>query len=361
MDSEVEFLRRDLEEREQKFLKDIQSIASGKPRDTGPQGRLISTDGRETRAQRSQPRGPRKPAEPRPDIKARLFRANQAFLGGDSVLAMELTCEIIRINAEVHQAWTLLAAVHRELGAADKALLCMVSASHLQPKVLSSWLDCAELALDIGNLMTARYCYSAALRADRNCLRALTPRADIFFEQGKLAYAISDYRRILEQQPKNLDVIRKLAEACVDYKEDHEASATAISAYRHYLGDAEPTTRGEVGHISWPDISIFAQLFANSGRHQEAIREIKSLARRQLGRQGNLFWDEWQVDDREWDRESDRRLEVAQFSTDNFDLIQYGLGLPLDLRAQLALYRLRLRDEEEGMVGRGTCSLNQHR
>src|SRR5687768_9199242 len=77
-------------------------------------------------------RGPRKAAKPRGDITARLAKVNQAFLSGDYDRALDLAFEVIRINAETHQAWTALSSTFAEIGDTSKALSAMVYAAHLR-------------------------------------------------------------------------------------------------------------------------------------------------------------------------------------------------------------------------------------
>ncbi|KAG8420461.1 transcription factor TFIIIC subunit tfc4 [Metarhizium acridum] len=91
------------------------------------------------------PRGPRKAAKPRGDITARLSKVNQAFLSGDYEQAMDLAFEVIRINAETHQAWTALSSIFRERGEMDRALSAMVYAAHLRQRMYLSGSDAPHL------------------------------------------------------------------------------------------------------------------------------------------------------------------------------------------------------------------------
>ncbi|KJZ75989.1 hypothetical protein HIM_04445 [Hirsutella minnesotensis 3608] len=301
-------------------------------------------------------RGPRKAAKPRGDITARLSKVNQAFLSGDYDLAVDLAFEVIRINAETHQAWTSLSSIFRERGELDRALSAMVYAAHLRPKDVSGWLKCATFALETiddedenRNLQTARLCYSAALRADPMHSGARLGKAAVCHRQGHLTAAISEYKYVLKRRPYDLDLVRKLAEACMDTKNAAVAIPSAIEAYRQFFHFAISSgLQGDVESL-WHDIGIYMELFASLNHHREAIFEAKALSRWLAGRGSEQHWDSWQDDDREWDVDDSRRSFVPGFNAADTDPALYGNALPQDLRIRLATYRFRLGDEAEAL------------
>ena len=305
---------------------------------------------------RGRARGPRKAAKPRGDITARLSKVNQAFLARDYSRALDLASEVIRINAETHQAWTALASIFGEMGQVDKKLSAMVYAAHLRPMDVSGWLQCASFALDTiesdeaSNLHTARLCYSAALRADRKNLVARLGKAEVCHRQGHLGEAIKEYSNVLKTRPHALDVVRKLAEACIDNKHTESAVNSATAAYRRYFDFEKTNGMSDSVESLWHDVGIYVELFASNGRYRDAIHELKSLARWLVGRSLEKYWDEWQADDREWDDENDRRLSIPEFAISGSNLALYGDALPRDLRIRLAIYRLGLGDDEEAFV-----------
>ncbi|KAF5670370.1 transcription initiation factor TFIIIC, partial [Fusarium circinatum] len=300
-------------------------------------------------------RGPRKAAKPRGDITARLSKVNQAFLSGDYPLALDLVFEVIRINAETHQAWTTLSSIFHEQGDMSKSLSAMVYAAHLRPKDVNGWLHCASSALgnvaddEAGNLNTARLCYSAALRADHTNIDARLGKGLVCHRQGHLAAAISDYKVVLEHRPYDIEIVRKLAEACVDNKQAEAAVPSAIAAYKRFFDHERAKPQMEIVEAPWRDIGIYVELFAATGRYQEAIQESKSLSRWLLGREAEAYWDQWTSDDREWDMDDERRAAVPGFIAGVWSPDTYGQSFPWDLRARLAIYRFRLSDEDEAM------------
>ncbi|KAH7313249.1 RNA polymerase III transcription initiation factor complex [Stachybotrys elegans] len=301
-------------------------------------------------------RGPRKAAKPRGDITARLSKVNQAFLSGDYARALDLAFEVIRINAETHQAWTALSSIFREQGEMARALSTMVYAAHLRPKDVFGWLGCASFALDTitddesDNLHTARLCYSAAIRADPTNVEARLGKAAVCHRQGHLAAAISEYNMVLKNRPQDLDIVRKLAEACVDNKHAETAIPSAISAYQKYFELAAARSIHHSLDAPWHDVGIYVELYASTGRYQDAIWELKALSRWLVGRGHEKYWDNWQTDDREWDADDSRRQEIPDFVSGGLEQDRYGSALPYELRIRLAIYRLRLGDQDEAFL-----------
>lgn len=308
-------------------------------------------------------RGPRKAAKPRGDITARLSKVNQAFLSGEYEAALDLAFEVIRINAETHQAWITVGSIFREQGDTSKALSAMIYAAHLRPKDVSAWIQCASYALETiyddeaDNLQKARVCYSAALRADHYNLDARLGKGMVCHRQGHFSAAISEYKFVLKRRPYDLETVRKLAEACADSKHPGNVVPTAIAAYEAYFEHEKVSPSYHATSPPWQDVAIYVDLFASTSRYVDAIHGLKALARWFLGRGGEEYWEKWQEDDREWDAADERRVDVPEFVLSPADISLYGQGLPHDLRARLAVYRLKLRNEPEAMVSSSLVSV----
>lgn len=347
-DSDLEELQGDI----QKFDESVREFLESH-RGTSGQSRPIRGSGRARG-----PRGPRKAAKPRGDITARLAKVNQAFLAADYSTALDLVSEVIRINAETHQAWTALASIFQEQGEPTRALSAMVYAAHLRPKDVSGWMTCASFALDIAteddtsNLKTARLCYSAALRADATNLEARLGKAAICHTLGHYAQAIQEYNLILKNHPTDLEIVRKLAETCVDNKYSGTSVLSAVTAYQRFFDYITTTpTAGELSEL-WYDIGIYVDLLSSADENSRAVQQLRLLARWMVGRASETFWDGVE-DDREWDPDNDRKSQVPSFTEIHIDGQPYDL--PIDLRARLAILRLRLSDWQEAKASGILC------
>lgn len=281
---------------------------------------------------------------------------NQAFLAGEYDRALELVSEVIRINAEIHQAWTALASIFREQGHIDRALSAMVYAAHLRPKDVAGWLQCASFAIDTAeldeqvHLKTARLCYSAALKAEFGNIEARLGKAAICHQQGHFAQAAVEYSIALRNRPADLEIVRKLAEACVDSQYSPSSASAALEAYGRFFSIAQAASSGYDLTDLWYDIGVYADIFAAINRFKDAIVQVRRLSRWISSRKEENFWDHIQIDDREWDISDERRVTVDGFIKGRFPNSAYGQSLPLYLRMRLATYRLRTGDTDEAMV-----------
>jgi general transcription factor 3C polypeptide 3 (transcription factor C subunit 4) len=302
-------------------------------------------------------RGPRRAAEPTGDIKLRLSKANEAFIAGKYDEARLIISEIIRINAETYEAWTILSTIFQELGRINDAVMALIYASHLRPKNVAGWLKCARFAREETGehwrnyLPSANFCYSSALRADSKCIEARLGKAMIYLERNKLAGAISEYKTILKIRPYDSSVISNLAAAYVDNGEIENAKELYKETFAHFRSHESESEQT----VTWNDVNAYITLYEYLGEYAVAITELKSLSRWLLGRESDDFWDEIIDDDREWDADHLRRVEVPGFSADRFPLSTYGNGLPLELRVKMGLCRLNMGHHEEALVSFLAC------
>jgi general transcription factor 3C polypeptide 3 (transcription factor C subunit 4) len=76
-----------------------------------------------------------------------------------------------------------------------------------------------------------------------------------------------------------------------------------------------------------------------------------------LGRKDDIMWADFEDDDREWDsQDSPRRIKTNGYIPNHWPRDSYGLGLPLELRVKMGLFRLKMGDRhhEEAMVSTTT-------
>ncbi|KAJ2988727.1 hypothetical protein NUW58_g3828 [Xylaria curta] len=286
--------------------------------------------------------------------------ASSAYMDGRLDEAIDWVEDAIRINAETYRAWTLLASLLEEKGDLKGSFTARVFSCHLQPKHVDGWLSCAEIGIALRDeipedaaefLEQAAVCYSAALRADINNRQARHGRAAIAVERGQIRTAAKDYLYLLEHGGYDVHALRSYAEMTIllasTGKRDFYKPASAIDWYYRAFAHFRANGIDDQYSLEWQDVNIFAGLLAYVERTKDALHELKSLARWLLGRSSEDFWDDWQDDDREWDVENTRRIGFESFQEGNYPELSYGSGLPLDLRAKLAVYRLKLGDLDE--------------
>ena len=263
----------------------------------------------------------------------------------DNTKAMRLILQAISINPEIYSAHALLSEIYFAEGENQKAVDALYLGAHCAPKDLDIWQGVADACLRVHTvdreiaLRQALSCYRQILEIDANNQDAVFQRAAIYFELGNRKKAFAENNKLLEVMPHNTSVIRQKAQMLADTKRIEEALQLCEASIAHGKGMG----CGAEDEFSWPDIIVYADLFARCDQIDEAISVLKRLARWLVGRETEEYWDGITEDDREWDVEDEpRRVEVDGFHPQLFPVEIYGLALPLELRVKLGLYRLRL-------------------
>jgi general transcription factor 3C polypeptide 3 (transcription factor C subunit 4) len=295
----------------------------------------------------------------------RLSLATEAYHDKRYDDAQEILAEIIRINAETYDAWTLLSTVFEETGEKKKALNALIYAAHLTPKIVSAWMNAGAYALEdideledgpekTETLQLVRTLYAAAVRADASDATARTALADVLMSLGYAAQAAGQYQRALRHKPLNIRTVRNLADVALDAKDPRKTAPAAKEAYRRIIDHCmlAGTREVEEGSFEWSDLRIYLEFFG-VGEEEDwaaAAKELKEIARWLLGRREERCWETWEYDDREFDVNDDRRVLVPGYEPGRYPFESYGLALPVDLRAKLCVYRWRLGHLQEARL-----------
>lgn len=300
-------------------------------------------------------RGPRKPLEPSLEFKNLHSEATSAFIDSDYERATALVRQAIQNNPEMFAAHSLLSEIFLAQGQKEKALAALFSGAHTRPKDPVVWLKVAKLVLDLAGddrisaLQDAIYCYSRVIDIDHKNYETRFERAAAYHELGYNGKAALDYERLLKDLPHNMEALRALAEVYVDLNEADKAKVRYEDSILYYM-TLDPAFNIE---FDWSDVNIYVELFGYLDDHARGISAIKFLARWMLGRQDDEDWDNVVTDDREFDaNDFPRRLDVPWFVPNKYPPESYGLGLPLELRIKLGVYRLksRIENRDEALV-----------
>lgn len=315
-------------------------------RGCGKSGRGRSSHkGKSGRGGKGIKRGRRKPLEPSVEFKALHSQATMAFIDHDYEEAEQLALQAILMNPEMFPAHSLLSEIHMARGNSAKALAALFNGAHTRPRDTQVWLKVAQLILEragedkLSAIRAAIYCYNRAIAVDKTDVRARYKRAALNRDIGRVNKAASDYEYLLKQFPHETTVLRLLAETYIDLGKIDGALTYYDRSFSHYRV-MEP---GQVLSVTWSDINIYAELYGVQKQYDKGISKIKSLSRWLLGRSSDVFWDNFNSDDREWDSEDQpRRVQVSGYIPGQYEARTYGDGLPLELRVKLGIYRLNL-------------------
>ncbi|KAL8660602.1 MAG: hypothetical protein Q9202_006378 [Teloschistes flavicans] len=289
-------------------------------------------------------RGQQKPLEPSNEFKSLHAEATMAFIDKDYELAERLTLEAIVQNSEMYAAYSLLSEIHTARGDHDAAITALFSGAHTRPRDTQAWSTVAQLLLaradveERSGLTDAIYCYSRIIQIDTRNFDARHQRAALNLKLGHKGRAAGEYERLLKLLPHNLIILRSLAEIYTKTKYAHRA----ISYYDAGIQFYELKEPGRATSVSWSDVNVYVEVFANLGEYDKAISKLKSLSRWLLGRRRDSLWENFHEDDREWDLDDHPRRDIMHgFRSKSFDNESYGRGLPLELRVKLGVYRLK--------------------
>lgn len=263
--------------------------------------------------------------------------------------------QAIQINPEMFAAHSLLSEIFLAQGENDKALAALFNGAHTRPKDPGVWTKVARLILDRAGenrqsaLHDVAYCYSRILEVNPANHNIRFQRAAIYRELGQNGRAATEYEKLLKECPHSARALRHLAETYIDLDNVQKAADYYAESIDHYLSldpdDAE---------FTWSDLNIYVELFGYLNQPDEGLISLKILARWLLGRVEDTVWDTCPDDDREWDADdSPRRIKTDGFLPGQWPRESYGLGLPLELRIKMGIFRLRMDDKHhnEALVG----------
>jgi general transcription factor 3C polypeptide 3 (transcription factor C subunit 4) len=292
-------------------------------------------------------RGPRKPIEPSPEFKLLHSEATSAFIDGDYDRAVTLVMKAIQINPEMFAAHSLLSEIFLAQGEDDKALTALFNGAHTRPKDPGVWIKVARLILDRAGanrqsaLHDIAYCYTRILEVNPRNHNVRYQRAAVFRELGQNGRAGAEYERLLRECPHSARALRHIAETYIDTGEVQKAADYYAESIGHYLKlDPDET------EFTWSDLNIYVELFGYLNEPEEGLIALKVLARWLLRRADDTVWDTCEDDDREWDADdSPRRIKTDGFVPGQWSRETYGLGLPLELRIKMGIFRLKMGDK----------------
>ena len=288
-------------------------------------------------------RGLRRPLEPDLEFKAQLSEATVAFTASEFGKAEIFALKALQLNPEMYQAHSLLSEIHAARGDKERALSAAWNGAHTRPRDTQVWTKIAGLILERDDedreaiLRDAVYCYTRILSVEKDNLEARYRRATLNRELGYKRKVAADYENLLKRLPHDTSILRNLAEIYLELKNVERA----LQCYQHTIGHFQAHEATTVTTFTWSDVNIVAELYGFLGRYQDGIVELKSLSRWLLGRKAEQYWNNFDTDDREWDKNHHpRRNEVSEFTQGAYEASSYGNGLPLELRIKLGVFRL---------------------
>ncbi|KAK9238729.1 hypothetical protein V1525DRAFT_87424 [Lipomyces kononenkoae] len=296
--------------------------------------------------------------EPSEEVKILLGQANQAYATGDLDEAERILGEVIRIDNHVYAAWKTLGEIHKQRGDIPKCLLAWISAGHLRLKDSELWSICGKLSFQIGQVDQALYCYNRAILANSQDVEAIFERGLVFKEMGNVGKALESFKKLHDLLPDDLTVVKELASVHVLQRNIPSAAKlyedilqVSQSPQALVTSSSRSLSRPQFG---WSELNILAELYGAQKEWLKAIKFIKSTARLLLQRATERFWNDV-PDDNDDEYDPARAILNRHFpaSKKGNAGAMSGYTLPLDLRAKMAIYRLRLGHIDTALMHAG--------
>ncbi len=129
-----------------------------------------------------------------------------------------LFLELIDSDSHLNQAYTELLEIYQQEKDWENAItiarkLEAISADTYSPIIAQFYCECADLALDQGNMRVVKDKLRRAMSFDPNCVRASLIEAQMFQKAGKIKQAIKSYKRVeLQNSDYKTEIIEPLYE-----------------------------------------------------------------------------------------------------------------------------------------------------
>ncbi|ETN43264.1 uncharacterized protein HMPREF1541_02423 [Cyphellophora europaea CBS 101466] len=335
---------------------DVPSIHPPQPRRRRGRPTIKKRTGERGGWSKGQKLGPHAPLEPSQEFTVLFQQAMHAFsFRSDLDTAHELVLQALAINPEVFNAHILLADIWFARDHTLNAVSALWAGAHcfwrdpfVWHMVIEACLERATYARQIA-LNQAKYALKMLLKLDNNDQDARFQLAVVEREAGKPKKALGLVDKILQAMPHNTDALGLYADICIGMQKND----VAINRYKEAIQYYRSVGLDESDAFEWADVSMYVKLLSlREGDRDEvlssSIKVLKKLSRWLLGRAAETFWDNVDGDDREFDAEDyPRRQEIRSFTPGRYTVEQYGLGLPMQLRTQLGILRLRQGDLRE--------------
>lgn len=280
------------------------------------------------------------------EIRVLMSEANQKYVQNDLATAQEIVEQIIRIDGGVYPAWKMLGEIHKEKGDEKKCFMSWFTAAHCRPKDSQLWLECARMSIDQeGPNETAIYCYNRALRASPDDITIIYEKAVLYKDLGQLHKAAEGFSQLTKVLPNDMSVLKEIAQIYMQLHRIAEAITLYEDSVQHYKHVGLSIQEG----FGWSDLNILVELYMLERKWNEATFKTKSIGRWLWGRADDVYWDQTQSDDREWDEFDDsRKALVMEYVPGKHSQSSYVM--PIELRVKLGICRLKLGDTEEAFV-----------
>ncbi|KAH8921971.1 TPR-like protein [Atractiella rhizophila] len=293
------------------------------------------------------------------EVRSMLGRANMLYVQQEYTEAISLLNEVIKHEPSLRNPWHTLSTIWQELGDVEKSLQAKIVAAKLTPlkEAGDVWKEAGNESRELGMLQQAVYCYTQALKIDKNDTDASWDRAILYKELGNPKAAISSHESLLKLLPHDPNVLRELIPLLYHLPALPAGIVYLQSAFNHYRSIyPDPSKLDPTACLSISDLSWLVDMLIKEKAYMAAIKELKTNMRWLQNRMQDE--DLWRLleefDDREFDPRRADRAPVGSYGepAELLELLKTAqelptADLPVVLRGKLGVCRMGLGDEKE--------------
>ncbi|KAH8915780.1 TPR-like protein [Atractiella rhizophila] len=293
------------------------------------------------------------------EVRSMLGRANMLYVQQEYTEAISLLNEVIKHEPSLRNPWHTLSTIWQELGDVEKSLQAKIVAAKLTPlkEAGDVWKEAGNESRELGMLQQAVYCYTQALKIDKNDTDASWDRAILYKELGNPKAAISSHESLLKLLPHDPNVLRELIPLLYHLPALPAGIVYLQSAFNHYRSTyPDPSKLDPTACLSISDLSWLVDMLIKEKAYMAAIKELKTNMRWLQNRMQDE--DLWRLleefDDREFDPSRADRAPVGSYGepAELLELLKTAqelptAHLPVVLRGKLGVCRMGLGDEKE--------------
>ncbi|KAK4052048.1 transcription factor TFIIIC subunit tfc4 [Microbotryomycetes sp. JL201] len=309
---------------------------------------------------KSSTRRSRHEAEPSAEVKNMLNQANQLYARGGYDAAIEILEETIRIDPNLRVPWYTLASIYDARGELEKALMFKIIAAHLLPlsQAAVDWADLGDQSKELGLLQQAIYCYTQAIKGDKEDLDSMWDRAMLLKVAGEDKKAIKAFLGLLSVHPHDPGALRELCPLLLNTGQQSLAADLYLDAFEYYkrlCPEVNAQTEEMLDTFGYADLEFLADYSLAQQKWGQTAYVIRTGVRWLQGRYTESGWDMLK-DDREFDLERKVRPNWQRDAR----YLEETPVYPLDhkLRLRLGLARLGMNDLEEAKASAATSELD---
>ncbi|KAF2033382.1 hypothetical protein EK21DRAFT_59046 [Setomelanomma holmii] len=305
-------------------------------------------------------KGPRKVADPGPEVKELLRQANDRFIAQDYTVALDFVQRAIQTNPEIFEAHNIASEIYAAMGDEVKSIDSLIVGAPTK-RDAGLWHLIIERVNKLDEEKYPEYYEDAKTALNLRCLQQIVLLENDNYEArshileieaslGHVSKCVKLGRKMLKiRKEKNripdTEVLKIMAMMGTSNKKQTRTHLVKLTKSFEEAIEIFIKQKPSESPFDWEMINIYLDLLDKGGQYDYALERLKVLARWKQGRSKETYWDD-RDDDREFDLEDEpRRVAVPQFKRKSQNA-KHGQSLPQEIRVKLGIFRLRRSNED---------------